>query len=48
MPSVICSEINYCKQEIADEILSNLPGYEFIFSISYNYVFKRKVASALV
>jgi hypothetical protein len=41
MPSVLCSEISWCKKEIVEKIEKNLPEYKFVFNMSYNYVFLR-------
>ena len=41
MPSILCSEVSHCKEDIVNEMLENLPEYKLIFNMRYNYVFKR-------
>jgi len=48
LPSVLCSEISYYKPEIIEQIKKNLPGYNVVFNIKYNYVFVQEKLQGVI
>jgi hypothetical protein len=42
LPTILCVEITYYREDILEKFQKNLPMYKLIFNKKYNYVFERQ------